>query len=158
MGLERRGRVTPLGLGQRETVGALCLSGRRQPSLGGTSRMNREVHVRFCEGPGVRFPGPTRPHICGKNRKGTFTVRCMPTRKRMRAKLQQIKQQLRRRMHDPVAQTGAWLKSVLRGYFNYAVPGNRDSLNAFSLLRVLREHLLGRHYPAMWNGNGMPDI
>src|SRR2546430_10624650 len=44
-------------------------------------------------------------HISRKNRKGTFTVRCMPTRKRMRAKLQQIKQQLRRRMHDPVAQT-----------------------------------------------------
>ena len=49
MGLERRGRVTPLGLGQRETGGALFLSGRRQPSLGGTSRMNREVHVRLCD-------------------------------------------------------------------------------------------------------------
>src|SRR5438552_15589956 len=39
-------------------------------------------------------------HISGKNRKGTFTVRRMTIRKRMRAKLQQIKQQLRRRMHD----------------------------------------------------------
>jgi RNA-directed DNA polymerase len=71
-------------------------------------------------------------HISGKNRKGTFTVRRMTIRKRMRAKLQQIKQQLRKRMHDPVAQTGAWLKSVVQGYFNYyAVPGNTDSLNAF---------------------------
>ena len=35
--------------------------GRRQPSVGGTSRMNREVHVRFCERLGVKFPGPTRP-------------------------------------------------------------------------------------------------
>jgi hypothetical protein len=35
----------------------------------------------------------------------------MTIRKRMRMKLQQIKQQLRQRMHDPVAQTGAWLKS-----------------------------------------------
>src|SRR5215471_236309 len=53
-------------------------------------------------------------------------------RKRMRAKLQQIKQQLRKRMHEPVAQTGAWLKSVVQGYFNYyAVPGNTDSLNVF---------------------------
>src|SRR5437588_6523672 len=50
----------------------------------------------------------------GKHRKGTLTVRRMTIRKRMRAKLQQIKQQLRRRMHDPVAQTRAWLKSVLR--------------------------------------------
>jgi hypothetical protein len=46
-------------------------------------------------------------------------------RKRMRAKLRQVKQQLRQRMHDPVPQTGQWLKSVVQGYFNYyAVPGN----------------------------------
>ena len=71
----------------------------------------------------------------------------MPTRKRMRAKLQQIKQQLRRRMHDPVAQTGAWLKSVVQGYFNYyAVPGNLDSLNAFrvKVSRLWRWTLLRR--------------
>jgi hypothetical protein len=35
-------------------------NGGRQPSCGGTSRMNREVHVRFREGLGVKFPGPTR--------------------------------------------------------------------------------------------------
>ena len=35
--------------------------GRRQSSVSGTSRMNREVHVRFCERLGVKFPGPTRP-------------------------------------------------------------------------------------------------
>src|SRR5258708_2015399 len=39
---------------------ALMFSGRRQPSCGDTSRMNREVHVRFCEGLGVKLPGPTR--------------------------------------------------------------------------------------------------
>jgi hypothetical protein len=36
------------------------LNGRRQPSFGGTSRMNREVHVRICERLRVKFPGPTR--------------------------------------------------------------------------------------------------
>jgi hypothetical protein len=35
-------------------------NGRRQPSRDGTSRMTRECHVRFCEGLGVKFPGPTR--------------------------------------------------------------------------------------------------
>src|ERR1700720_1403501 len=35
-------------------------NGRRQPSLGGTSRMMREYQVRFCEGLGVKFPGSTR--------------------------------------------------------------------------------------------------
>ena len=33
---------------------------RRQPSCDGTSRMNREVHVRICERLGVKLPGPTR--------------------------------------------------------------------------------------------------
>ena len=41
-------------------------------------------------------------------------------------------------MHDPVPQTGEWLKSVVQGYFNYyAVPGNLDSLGVFRE-RVLR--------------------
>ena len=40
-------------------------------------------------------------------------------RKRVRGKLQQIKQQLRKRMHDQVPHTGEWLKSVVQGYFNY---------------------------------------
>ena len=35
-------------------------------------------------------------------------------------------------MHDPVRQTGQWLKSVVQGYFNYyAVPGNLTSLGVF---------------------------
>jgi len=56
----------------------------------------------------------------------------MTVRKRMRKKLQEIKQQLRMRMHDPVPQTGAWLRSVVQGYVNYyAVPGNLDSLGLF---------------------------
>ena len=68
-------------------------------------------------------------HISGKRRDGTFKVRRKTIRKRMRAKLRGIKQQLRQRMHDPVAQTGKWLKSVVQGYFNYhAVPGNLNSL------------------------------
>ncbi len=38
----------------------LRISGRRQPSCDGMSRMMREYHVRICEGLGVKFPGPTR--------------------------------------------------------------------------------------------------
>ena len=59
-------------------------------------------------------------------------VRRTTIRKRMRAKLRQIKQQLRERMHDPVPQTGQWLQSNVQGYFNYyAVPGNLKSLGVF---------------------------
>src|SRR5450759_604299 len=35
-------------------------NGRRRPSLGRTSRVNREVYARFCERLAVRFRGPTR--------------------------------------------------------------------------------------------------
>jgi len=50
----------------------------------------------------------------------------------MRAKLREIKQQIRERMHDPVRQTGQWLRSIVQGYSNYyAVPGNLDSLGVF---------------------------
>src|SRR5439155_26875427 len=47
-------------LSQRVTGGTHCLAARRQPFRGGTSRMNREIHVRLCERLGVKFPGPTR--------------------------------------------------------------------------------------------------
>jgi len=36
------------------------LDGRRRSSLGGTSRMMREYHVRICERLGVKLSGPTR--------------------------------------------------------------------------------------------------
>ena len=59
-------------------------------------------------------------------------MRRQTIRKRLRGKVLEIKQQLRRRMHDPVAQTGDWLRSVVQGYFNYhAVPRNLDSLTVF---------------------------
>ena len=71
-------------------------------------------------------------HISGKNRKGYFTVKRRTIAKRLRAKLQEIKQHLRRRRHEPVARTGEWLQSVVQGYFLYhAVPGNLDSLGTF---------------------------
>jgi len=71
-------------------------------------------------------------HISGKNGLGRFMVRRPTIRQRMRAKLRQVKQQLRQRMHDPVPHTGRWLKSVVQGHFNYyAVPGNLTSLGVF---------------------------
>ena len=50
----------------------------------------------------------------------------------MRAKLQAVKQELRRRMHQPVREQGKWLRQVVTGYFNYhAVPTNSRALSAF---------------------------
>ena len=71
-------------------------------------------------------------HICGKSRKGNYTVKRKTIAKRMRAKLQEVKRRLAERRHDPVPQTGEWLKSVVQGYFNYhAVPGNLSHLGVF---------------------------
>ena len=50
----------------------------------------------------------------------------------MSAKLQDMRQKLRLRMHDAVPETGKWLRSVVQGYFNYhAIPGNGKRLQAF---------------------------
>ncbi|HYU47035.1 MAG TPA: group II intron reverse transcriptase/maturase [Terriglobales bacterium] len=72
-------------------------------------------------------------HICGKTRKtGRFIVKRQTIRKRLSAKLRELKEELRRRWHQPVAEVGRWLRSVVQGYFNYhAVPGNLDRLKSF---------------------------
>ncbi len=71
-------------------------------------------------------------HICGSNRLGRFEIKRITDGKRRRRKLQELKQELRRRMHAPIAQVGEWLQSVLRGYYQYhAVPGNLPTLTRF---------------------------
>jgi hypothetical protein len=65
-------------------------------------------------------------HIGGQTRKtGQFIVRRKSMGQRWRAKLLEVKEPLRRRLQAPIAETGAWLRSVVQGYFNYhAVPMN----------------------------------
>jgi group II intron reverse transcriptase/maturase len=84
-------------------------------------------------------------HCCGTTRKGTFTIKRKSIAKRLRAKLQEIKQQLKFRMHSKVSEVGSWLRSVVRGWLNYhAVPGNINCLDEFCTqverlwLRILR--------------------
>jgi group II intron reverse transcriptase/maturase len=70
--------------------------------------------------------------ICGKSRRGKFQVQRKTRRDRMRAKLQEIKKELRLRMHQPIPAQGKWLGHVVNGYFNYhAVPTNSRVLSAF---------------------------
>jgi RNA-directed DNA polymerase len=109
-------------------------------------RFAEENRKRRGEGKPETFDFLGFKHISGKNRLGRFTVRRTTIRKRMRAKLRNLKQELRRRMHDPVPETGGWLKSVVQGYFNYyAVPGNLDSLAIFrKRVRALWWHNLLR--------------
>ena len=70
--------------------------------------------------------------ICGKSRRGTFLLKRKTRRDRTRAKLRAIKQEMRRRMHQPIPVQGKWLRQVVSGYFNYhAVPTNSRALHAF---------------------------
>jgi len=71
-------------------------------------------------------------HICGRSRQGKFQLRRKTRRDRMRTKVQEIKAELRRRMHQSIPEQGKWLRQVVIGYFAYhAVPTNIRSINAF---------------------------
>ena len=71
-------------------------------------------------------------HICGKTRKGAFMVHRHTHRPRMRDKLRKVKEEIRRRMHEPVPAVGKWLRQVVRGHYNYfAVPTNGHALSLF---------------------------
>ena len=70
--------------------------------------------------------------ICGKSRRGDFQIRRKSRGDRMSAKLQEIKEALRKRMHVPIPEVGQWLAQIVAGYFAYhAVPTNSPALYAF---------------------------
>ena len=70
--------------------------------------------------------------ICGKTRAGKFQIKRKTRRDRMRAKLKMIKEEMWRRMHQPIPAQGKWLWYVVNGYFNYhAVPTNARALHVF---------------------------
>ena len=71
-------------------------------------------------------------HICARSRQGRFLLKRKSRRDRVRAKLRQVKESLRQRRHEPIEETGKWLASVVRGFFNYhAVPTNSRTIANF---------------------------
>src|SRR5271166_1019975 len=70
--------------------------------------------------------------ICGQSRQGRFLLHRKSRGDRMRAKLQEVHEELRRRRHQAIPLQGEWLRSVVSGYFNYhAVPTNSRALTVF---------------------------
>jgi RNA-directed DNA polymerase len=63
------------------------------------------------EGKPVTFNFLGLTHICGRTRKGHFTVLRQTMRQRQQAKLRALKEELRRRMHTPIGEQGAYLRS-----------------------------------------------
>jgi group II intron reverse transcriptase/maturase len=73
-------------------------------------------------------------HICAITRKGRFQVKRVTDKKRLRAKLKQVKAELMRRRHLPGPEQGRWLASVITGHQNYyAVPGNYRAVRFFRI-------------------------
>lgn len=74
-------------------------------------------------------------HACDRTRKGKFIVLRQTQKKRFRRKLKAVKAELKRRLHEPVEQTGKYLRSVVEGHFRYyGVPRNGPALCAFRYL------------------------
>jgi RNA-directed DNA polymerase len=92
-------------------------------------------------------------HICGTTLKGSFQVHRHTVKKRMRAKLTSLKTELRQRRHRPIAETGAWLRSVVVGHCAYyAVPGNTRALWTFRyhVVRLWLRSLRRRSQRSRW--------
>jgi RNA-directed DNA polymerase len=71
-------------------------------------------------------------HICARDKDGRFWLKRITVSKRMRTRLREVNDQLKRRRHQPVPEQGQWLGSVVRGHLAYyAVPGNIGAVTAF---------------------------
>ncbi|MFT0174931.1 reverse transcriptase domain-containing protein, partial [Paraburkholderia mimosarum] len=71
-------------------------------------------------------------HCCGKSRKGKFAIVRLTSAKRMRAKLLAVKEELRRRMHQTIAEQGRYLRAVVNGHMRYfGVPRNGTRIGQF---------------------------
>jgi group II intron reverse transcriptase/maturase len=71
-------------------------------------------------------------HICGRTKNGKFTVHRHSISRKIRAKLMELRIELRRRLHDPLPVVAKWLRVVLLGHYRYyGVPGNSRKLNSF---------------------------
>jgi RNA-directed DNA polymerase len=106
--------------------------------------------------------GGTRPetfdflgftHICAQSREGKFRYVRRTSRKKRRAKLADLSDEIRRRRHDSVTEQHKWLNSVLKGHYGYyGVPGNYAALAAFRFQVRRRWHaaLQRRSQRARW--------
>lgn len=98
--------------------------------FGHWARKNRE---RRGDGKPETFDFLGFTHICSRKRSnGMFTVLRQTVRKRLSAKLKDIKAELRRRLHHPIPAIGKWLRSVVEGHMRYfAVPMNGEAISRF---------------------------
>jgi group II intron reverse transcriptase/maturase len=127
---ELRGRFAKFGLELHQDKTRLIEFGRFAAS-------NRSARG---EGKPETFDFLGFTHICATSKNGRFWVRRITISRRMRAKLAEVKAEVRRRRYLPIPDQGRWLAAVVRGHqVYYAVPGNNDAVNAF-------RHQVTRHW------------
>jgi RNA-directed DNA polymerase len=93
-------------------------------------------------------------HIAGFDRRGAFQLKRRTSRKKRKAKLSSLREEMRRRRHQPVPAQLAWLSSVLRGHYRYyGVPTNSRALRSFRerVRRSWHNQLQRRSQRARWN-------
>lgn len=95
-------------------------------------RFARENRSRRGQGKPETFDFLGFTHCCGKSSKGKFMVLRLTSAKRLRAKLHAVKDELRKRMHRPIAEQGKYLRAVVSGHARYfAVPCNGARVQVF---------------------------
>lgn len=95
-------------------------------------RFARENRSRRGQGKPETFDFLGFTHCCGKSSKGKFMVLRLTSAKRLRAKLHAVKDELRKRMHRPIAEQGKYLRAVVTGHTRYfAVPRNGARVQVF---------------------------
>jgi len=71
-------------------------------------------------------------HMCAKGRNGRFKLKRVTSKKKLRAKLREVKTEMRRRWHHSIPEQRRWLARVLAGHYRYyAVPDNIRALQTF---------------------------
>lgn len=93
-------------------------------------------------------------HIAGLSREGKFQLHRRTSRKKRRAKLARLKDEVRKRRHSPVVEQYAWLKSVLTGHYRYyGVPTNHRALRQFQrrVQHMWHASLQRRSQRGRWN-------
>ena len=119
---ELRGRLAKFGLELHPDKTRLIEFGRRAARNRAAQGLGKPETFAFL--------GFT--HICATSKSGRFWLKRITVSKRMRAKLSEVNDELKRRRHEPIPVQGRWLASVVRGHqAYYAVPGNTDAINGF---------------------------
>lgn len=128
----REGERFLVELRERLAKFALCLHPGKTRLIE-FGKVAAERRARRGEGKPETFDFLGLTHICGKKADGTgFQLWRKTKRNRLKAKVREVKEELRRHLHAPLDEQGRWLNSGLRGHYAYfAVPTNSAALSAF---------------------------